>query len=53
MTNNHISTQLLKTKSIFTVSTFGGINKYQDIKNYATKKEPLRINFETKKLTLD
>lgn len=52
MINHQISTQLLKTKSIFTVSSFGSSHKNQELKNYASKKEPLKINFEPKKLTI-
>lgn len=39
MVNNHISSQLLKTKSIFTVSSFAPSHKNP------SKKEPLKINF--------
>ena len=43
----------LKSKSIFSVSSFGALNKNIDLKYTQSKNEPMKINFESKKLTLD
>lgn len=52
--SNQGDNNFLKSKSIFSVSSFGVINKNSDSKNQISKRnDPLLINFDSKKLTID
>lgn len=42
--NPNIDAQLMKSKSIFSVSSFGILNKQTDLKNINPKREQLKIN---------
>ena len=48
---NPQQTQLLKSKSIFSVSSFGPLYKTNEVP-LISKREPLKLNIESKKLTL-
>jgi hypothetical protein len=49
---NQIDPNLLKTKSIFSVSSFGVSNRPLDLKNLNSKNQ-LKINFDSKKLVIE
>ena len=53
--SNGGETNFLKSKSIFSVSSFGALNKNTDLKNtLASRQDGLKlVNFESKKLTID
>ena len=48
MADNHISSHLFKTKSIFAVSSFG-VSKNQELRHFPAKKEPLKIHFDSRR----
>ena len=54
MGGTHDEALLLKSKSIFAVSTFAPLHKNSEFKAYPIKKQQqLKLNFDNKKLTLD
>lgn len=51
--SNQPDARLIKSKSIFSVSSYGPLNKQTELRILNSKRDQLKLNFDSRKLILD